>query len=165
MVIVLACVAAAAPGRKATAQDEAAGVAQPCVRPTDIDRTKIIDDRNMLFFMRNETVFHNVLPDTCPQLRSEGRFAYDKAGNRLCAQSSITVIVERGISGQFVPGPVCRLGMFVPVTEDEVEDLLASSKNAKRSRNAGGSRGPIRAAPAQLPPDASSATSPERAPP
>jgi hypothetical protein len=159
----LAFAAAAMPAPNVAAQDDANGIAQPCIRPSNIDRTRIIDNRNMLFFMRDDSVLHNVLPDTCPQLRSEGRFAYDKGSDRLCAQSSITVIVERGISGgQYLPGPVCRLGMFVPVTEDEVDDLLALSKKGKRSRNAGAA---VEATPVELPPDAARSTAPEAASP
>ena len=166
--VVLAFVAAMAPPPDVEAQDDPGGAAQYCVRPSDIDRTKILDDRNVLFFMRNETVYQNVLPRVCPQLRSEGRFAYDKSGNRLCQKSSITVLVEFGI-GDYVPGAVCRLGMFLPVTEDEVEDLLASSQKGKGDRDARSPRGPIEAKPVELPPDAAgpappAATAPQPAP-
>jgi hypothetical protein len=165
--VVLALVVATAPAANVAAQEESSDVAQSCVRPTNIDRTRIIDDRNILFFMRDETVYRNMLTVNCPQLRSEGRFAYDKTGNRLCAGSPITVIVENG--GQYLPGPVCRIGMFAPLTEDEVEELLALSKQGKRGRKSSAASGTIEAKPVELPPGATApangdATSPQSAP-
>jgi hypothetical protein len=92
-----------------------------CVRVTSIDKTEAIDDQNILFHMRGDTVYRNHLPQRCPRLEQENRIAYQVFGGRLCDSDTITVL-EQGVFG-LQSGFTCGLGDFVPLSPEEVEDL------------------------------------------
>ncbi len=53
------------------AEDDAEVFSEPkdCISLTQLDRTDIIDDRNILFYMRGKEVYLNQLPHRCPGLR------------------------------------------------------------------------------------------------
>lgn len=92
-----------------------------CIVVSSIDATEAIDDQNIIFRMRGNAVFRNHLPRKCPGLERENRFMYETRGGRLCSIDTITVLEQYGISLQ--RGFTCRLGEFVPLSPDEVEDL------------------------------------------
>jgi len=92
-----------------------------CVRVTSIDKTEAVDDQNILFHMRGDTVYRNHLPMRCPRLEHENRIAYQVFGGRLCDSDTITVLEESVFGLQ--NGFTCGLGDFVPLSPEEVEDL------------------------------------------
>lgn len=92
-----------------------------CVRVTSIDKTEAVDDQNILFHMRGDTVYRNHLPQRCPRLEQENRIAYQVFGGRLCDSDTITVL-EQSVFG-LQSGFTCGLGDFVPLSPEEVEDL------------------------------------------
>jgi hypothetical protein len=92
-----------------------------CVRVTLIDRTEAVDDQNILFHMRGDTVYRNHLPRRCPRLEHENRIAYKVYSGRLCDSDTVTVL-EQGAFG-LQQGFTCSLGDFVPLSPEEVEDL------------------------------------------
>jgi hypothetical protein len=92
-----------------------------CVRSQNIDSTKAIDDQNLIFRMDGRKVYRNHLPRKCPGLARENRFSYETRSGRLCSIDTITVLEEFGLG--FRPGFTCRLGEFVPLSPEEVEDL------------------------------------------
>lgn len=92
-----------------------------CVRVTSIDKTEAVDDQNILFHMRGNTVYRNHLPQRCPRLEQENRIAYQVFGGRLCDSDTITVL-EQSVFG-LQNGFTCGLGDFVPLSPEEVEDL------------------------------------------
>jgi len=94
---------------------------QTCVQMQRIDHTHIIDDRNILFYMHGKKIYHNQLPHRCAGLKIAGTFMYRTSLNSLCNVDIITVLRQSG--GGFSPGPSCGLGMFRPVTAEEVELL------------------------------------------
>jgi hypothetical protein len=93
-----------------------------CVRVTSIDKTEAVDDQNILFHMRGKKVYRNHLPQRCPRLEQENRIAYQVFGGRLCDSDTITVLEESVFGLQ--SGFTCGLGDFVPLSPEEVEDLL-----------------------------------------
>jgi hypothetical protein len=94
-----------------------------CVIVSNIDEFEAVDDQNLIFHMRGREVLRNHLPRRCPGLERENRIAYEtKAGRRLCSSDTITVLEDSGFGG-FRPGFTCRLGEFVPLSPEEVEDL------------------------------------------
>jgi hypothetical protein len=95
---------------------------QTCINTQTIDRTKVLDDRTILFFMRGKKVYRNYLPRKCPGLVREDRFLYRSNSGRLCDIDSVTVLEQW--SGRLSPGFTCQLGPFLPVSPDEAEDLL-----------------------------------------
>ena len=107
-----------------SAQDDGAfdRTPQDCVSVSNIDQTEAIDDQNLIFRMRrNDQVFRNHLPRRCPGLQRENRIGYQARGGRLCSIDTITVLEQFGVG--FRNGFTCRLGEFVPLSPEEVEDL------------------------------------------
>jgi hypothetical protein len=91
-----------------------------CIIVSRIDKTDIIDDQTVLFFMRgNKQIYRNYLPRKCPGLEVEDRFGYQVHSSRLCKVDMLTVLPRIGIP------TTCRLGEFQPITREEAEELRA----------------------------------------
>ncbi len=118
----------------ARAHDEPADAtrAKHCVSLLRIDRTDIIDDSNILFYMTDGTIYRNQLPHRCPGLRRADSFMYRTSLNQLCDLDIITVLNSLGFG--FMRGPSCGLGSFQPVTEDEVAVLKAGEVTPEPER-------------------------------
>jgi hypothetical protein len=94
---------------------------QDCVLVSRIDQTEALDDQNIIFRMRGNEVYRNTLPRKCPGLERENRISYVARGGRLCSIDTISVLEDFGFGLR--PGFTCRLGEFVPLSPDELEDL------------------------------------------
>jgi len=94
-----------------------------CITASRIDRTKIIDERTVVFYMRGNQIYRNQLTQDCPRLLREKRFSYEMRTSQLCNVDFITVLEYWGASLR--PGPACGLGMFYPITKEEAELLNA----------------------------------------
>jgi hypothetical protein len=92
-----------------------------CVIVSSIDETEAIDDQNLIFHMRGNRAYRNHLPRRCPGLERENRFAYEARGGRLCSIDTITVLEQFGVG--FRNGFTCKLGEFVPLSPEEIEEL------------------------------------------
>lgn len=116
---------ASAPSLPLAAQEDEALDRTPrdCVAVSRIRRTKIVDDKTILFYMRGGSVYQNILERDCPRLEREGRFMYEVRSYRLCDIDTITVLDRFG-SG-FGRGFTCRLGEFLPITMEEAETIEA----------------------------------------
>jgi len=146
----LALIAAAGTPR-AFAQDDSASVGQMCVNKLGIDHTKVLDDRNILFFMHNRTKYLNTLLGMCPGLRAENHFVSGQdMGNNLCKGNVIRVLSYS--FGNATLGASCWLGMFQPLSDDELEELVATASPKGKSRDV--SRHAIKVEPVELPPAA-----------
>ncbi len=93
-----------------------------CIRTTQIRNTRVVDDLNILFYMRGRTIYHVRLPRRCPGLRREARFSYRSISGNLCHLDSITVLYS-GATG-LDPGPSCQLGYFQEVTEEDAVGII-----------------------------------------
>jgi hypothetical protein len=138
--------------------DEPASVGQSCIHHPSIKRTKVLDDRNILFVMDDKQMYNNILPRRCPGMRPNVTLSYTYSNNSaLCSGSTVTVLERVGIGTNttpitipgtnehiampapaFVPTFVCPIGLFVPVTEDEVDLIVAAADRARRERRRGG---------------------------
>lgn len=107
---------------KVTDLDPEDPTALRCLNLLHVDRTDVIDDENIFFYMRDGTVYRNQLAHRCPGLRREDRFMYKPVGNRLCDLDTITVLTTLG--GGLTSGATCGLGKFHAVPEEEVETLI-----------------------------------------
>jgi len=94
-----------------------------CITASRIDRTKIVDARTVVFYMRGNQIYRNQLTQDCPRLLREKRFSYEVRTSQLCNVDFITVLEYWGASLR--PGPSCGLGMFYPITKEEAELLSA----------------------------------------
>lgn len=120
----------------ARAQDEGTFDRTPddCIAVQSIDRTDVIDDNTILFFMRGKKVYRNYLPRKCPGLERNERFSYQVTGNRLCDIDTVTVLEQWG--SRLSSGFTCSLGAFHPIPPEEVEELVLLSKQEGRKRDA-----------------------------
>jgi hypothetical protein len=100
-----------------------------CVSLTRLGRTEVIDDRNVLFHMRGNRIFRNVLPRRCRGLFREQAFSYRTAATRLCEKDLITVITRAGPGN--MAGPTCALGKFYPVTEPEADAIREEAQRIR----------------------------------
>lgn len=107
---------------------------QDCVVVANIDQTKALDDQTLIFRMRGKDVYRNTLPRTCPGLQRENRIAYETRVGRLCSIDTITVLERFGVG--FTRGFTCRLGEFVPLSPDEIEDLETIAEGRQRTQSA-----------------------------
>jgi hypothetical protein len=168
----------AAPLCTAFADDDDANVAATCVNRANIRSTKVLDDRNVLFVMRDKSTRNSVLTKHCPGLRPGTAMSFAYADGKLCAGSAFTVMIRSGPSSNpmsywdpatnksvvvqgpsFVPGAVCHLGIFTPIAEDEIEDLLALTDQSRRSKR--GLRDAIKTEKVELPQESSSSSAPK----
>ena len=92
-----------------------------CISIHRIRRTDVVDDQNVLFYMRGSDVYLNTLARRCPGLAREGRFSYKTSLSRLCQLDSIAVLYSEG-SG-LREGPRCGLGMFHKITQEDAEAI------------------------------------------
>jgi len=82
-----------------------------CVNISRIRSTQVHDDYTIDFELPGNEIYRNTLPNRCPSLGFEERFAYEANVGQLCAVDTIAVIVG-GAAGR---GPRCGLGKFTPV--------------------------------------------------
>lgn len=112
-----ALVAAPAAARPLKPAEEAR--IRPAGRPVDclfipqIRETRVRSDQVIDFYTLGGKVYRNTLPNRCPRLGFEERFAYKTSLSRLCSVDIITVF-STGAGG--MPGPSCGLGQFQPIT-------------------------------------------------
>ena len=90
---------------------EVLGEPTDCVLVSRIRNTVVHDDYTIDFHLSGGEVYRNTLPNRCPQLGFEERFAYEANTGNLCSVDMISVI-QSGAAGS---GPRCGLGQFVPV--------------------------------------------------
>lgn len=126
-------------------------IAQSCLPQINIKRSRVLNDRNILYVTKGGQAYNNVLPKQCPALRRDTTLAYTYVNAKLCAGSTFTVLQRVGIGSQtqpywnpatnekialpapaFVPTFVCQLGLFTPVSESEVEDIIGATEDKPR---------------------------------
>ncbi|MEH3107093.1 MAG: hypothetical protein PGN09_07365 [Sphingomonas fennica] len=87
------------------------GKAERCVPLSQIRESRVRSDQVIDFYLRDGRILRNTLPNSCPQLGFEQRFAYGTSLNQLCSVDIITVLQVPGA----VRGASCGLGEFQPV--------------------------------------------------
>jgi hypothetical protein len=120
---------AAAGSQPAFAQDEVDedapsldSVGERCVNTRRISRTKVVDDRTIIFYMRGGDTFVNILPRSCNGLRRENRFSYQAQSSRLCDIDGIVVLYQAGTTLR--AGANCKLGLFHPITREDAKAII-----------------------------------------
>jgi hypothetical protein len=85
------------------------GPPESCIITRNIRSTKVRNDSVIDFEMAGGKIYRNTLPQSCPNLGFEERFAYKTSIGQLCSVDTITVL------RQGIDGPTCGLGQFQPV--------------------------------------------------
>jgi hypothetical protein len=117
------------PAANAQREDEQAPV--KCVDLRRIDHTEIVGDQTILFYMKNRTIYRNLLPHACPGLEREERFMYRVSLSQLCNVDVVSVLEDWGFG--FTQGPSCMLGMFQPISPETADELKAD-QSSRRTR-------------------------------
>ena len=109
----------------AASEDETSAVpgTRDCVSLARIDRTRVVNDNTILFYMLGPDVYVNNLPRRCNGLKRADALSYETSLAQLCSLDIIRGL--RNIGGQFTPSAACGLGKFVPITQEQIELLLA----------------------------------------
>ncbi len=110
----------------AAADDE---TAEDCVQLNWIQRTEVVSDYSIVFYMRDGRIFLNSMPRRCPQLGHEKRFMYSVPQNRLCRSDTITVLSNFGFGLE--PAASCVLSAFTPISKAAAEALKAEGEDAR----------------------------------
>lgn len=92
-----------------------------CISLDRVDRTEVIDDRTIVFHMRNGGIYLNNLETECPGLKREERFMYSPTSNRLCNIDTVTVLENLGFG--LTRGFTCTLGRFHPISDADLGEL------------------------------------------
>jgi hypothetical protein len=88
------------------------GEAVNCLNTTRIRETRVRSDSVIDFYTLGGKVYRNTLPNSCPSLGFEEKFAYKTSTSELCNVDIITVLQS---GGGLTPGASCGLGKFQPV--------------------------------------------------
>jgi hypothetical protein len=100
ILVALAAFAAAVP---ALAQPETKGV---CLHANEIHHTQVLNNRQILFYMRGNKVWLNTLQGPCSTLPIEEGFSMLSDFSEFCANAQAIRVVRTG--------QVCALGEFTP---------------------------------------------------
>ena len=106
-----------------SAIDMLLGESERCITMSRINRTEVIDDSTVIFYLNGGDIYVNRLPHRCPGLRSRQAFMYKNTTNTLCNVDTIRVLDNMG--GSLRPGVACGLGEFHPVSSGTVDQLKA----------------------------------------
>jgi len=102
----------AAQARASKKPDNLVAVGDPvnCIDINRIRSSRVRDDRTIDFEMNGRDIYRNTLPNSCPGLGFEQRFAYKTSINQLCSVDIITVL--QGAGPGLMQGASCGLGQF-----------------------------------------------------
>ena len=92
-----------------------------CISLIRLESTDVVDERNILFHMRDGTIYRNRLTHSCPGLRFDDTLMYRNTVGQLCDLDRVTILNDTGFG--FTRGASCGLGEFYPITDDEAEAL------------------------------------------
>lgn len=88
------------------------GPARSCIPLTSIRESRVRSDQVIDFVTRGREIYRVTLPQRCPGLGFEQRFAYATSLSQLCQQDIITVLFQ---AGGLQRGASCGLAPFQPV--------------------------------------------------
>ena len=140
-------------GQQAEEADPTTAPAGPrsCLSRPTIDRTRILNGRNIVFVTRDRTIYNNELPKECPNLNRRSLVNYGIQNGRMCAGDRFQVLWETG-PGNYQPAAMCQLGNFMPITETELDDLMAmTEEHRERSRRGRSKREAVTTEPVEAP--------------
>ena len=118
-------------GSVAQENEDADNEPQRCLTMSSIRSRQVVDDQTVLFFHGRGNVYVNRLERACVGLARSGKFTYEVHTGarhaRLCETDSITVLERSG------RGFNCGLGMFEPISQEEVDSFLLGQNRAVTS--------------------------------
>jgi len=113
-----------APARSAQQSD---GGPVNCVDLRRIDHTVVVDDQNILFYMRDRSIYLNTLKHRAPGLDKNQPFMYKTSMSQLCNGDIITVLERWGFG--LTQGAASALGKFM-LTDEVTAEAMKSGQPA-----------------------------------
>jgi hypothetical protein len=92
-----------------------------CVNLMRVDRTHVVDDQNILFYMRGDQIYLNRLSHPVPGLDPTEALMYRTTTSRLCRLDTVTVLERWGFG--LTEGASGVLGTFMPVDKEQAHAL------------------------------------------
>ena len=77
-----------------------------CLKADEVDHTQVLNDRQILFYMRGKKVWLNTLAGRCATLPIQDGFAWSSSFDEYCANVETIRVIRTGES--------CKLGEFTP---------------------------------------------------
>jgi hypothetical protein len=109
---VLLLAAAPASQKRSVPQATPAGKPVSCLSLSQVRETRVRSDDVIDFIVSGRRVYRNTLPNKCPGLGFEERFAHKTSLSQICSVDTITVLESPG----YREGATCGLGQFQPVS-------------------------------------------------
>jgi hypothetical protein len=101
---------------------------QRCLRTDMISRTRVLNDRYIVFETGRSQRWLAKLGQACPMLRPDSKLQFDVRDPRLCQWDAVRVLLDNG-PGRFpTPGPPCQMPEFQEVTQQQVDALREALK-------------------------------------
>jgi len=97
---------------------------QHCLSLIRIKDSTILDNQRIIFETVGNKYYLNQLSHPCPGLSEQKAFMYRTSLDQLCDLDIITVLDDYGFG--FQPGSSCGLGVFEPISKQQIEGLKAS---------------------------------------
>jgi len=91
-----------------------------CLNTRRIRRVRALDEKNVLFYFSNKTIFLNILRQGCAELRQFGQISYRTTTGSLCEGDSLAV-PSNDAWGTLRALPNCKLGTFRKLSSEEVQ--------------------------------------------
>lgn len=91
-----------------------------CLATRQIKSSVVIDDANILFFTRGNSVYHNRLPEACKGLLRYKTFSYEQIAGRICEADLISVF--RNTDANIIRR--CRIGNFDSMDSQDIPALI-----------------------------------------
>jgi hypothetical protein len=104
--------------------NDAKPVVKNCLTVSQLRSTAVIDDKTVLFELRNRSVWVNKLKFKCPSLGFYESFSYEVHGNSICDIDVIRVFAQNHI------GASCGLSKF-----ERVEGRLSDVRKAMEAQS------------------------------
>lgn len=114
-------------GAGANADDApaAAPKTENCLPVNRIRHTKVVDDQTVLFYMPQNQIYKNVLPNKCNLLGSYNAIYYKPTGNQLCSVDAIGPLIT---DAPAMSRATCGLGTFELIDKATADKLLSDAK-------------------------------------
>ena len=87
-----------------------AGAPVSCLSGDQAGELQPLDQRTLIYRQSARRIWRNDLPDACPGLNDDAILVIERYGTGPCKGDTFYTIARSG----GIPGPVCRLGSFVP---------------------------------------------------
>ena len=123
MSIVMACLLNLSVADSSMADEAKNENARNCILTRTLKSTAVVDDRNVLFVKKGNTVYHNILPRECRGLSRYKQFSYSSISGSLCNFDTIEVLDSHGLESRS-----CRLGYFYKITTEDLRTLVDRSR-------------------------------------